>query len=143
MVRALKVVSQTGPAAPAPRADAIVRLVDYNFKISSPIRAGNRTIRVVNEAKQHHEIQLVQLAPGVSVDDFMKRMDKMEGPPLGKAIGGIAGLAPGMSQSFSADFTPGNYALICFLPDATDGKPHFMHGMVQQITVNRGLLYRR
>jgi hypothetical protein len=41
-----------------------------------------------------------------------------------------------MSQSFTADFVPGKYALICFLPDAKDGKPHFMHGMVQEVTVN-------
>jgi hypothetical protein len=62
-------------------------------------------------------------------------MEKMDGPPPGKALGGVAGIAPGMSQSFTADFTPGNYALICFLPDATDGKPHFVHGMIQQIAV--------
>jgi hypothetical protein len=135
MVKALQVVPGTGAVAPAPRADAIVTLLDYSFKISSPIRAGDRTIRVVNEAKQHHEVQLVQLAPGASASEFMKWMDKMEGPPPGKALGGIAGLAPGTSQSFTADFTPANYALICFLPDATDGKPHFMHGMVQQIAV--------
>jgi hypothetical protein len=40
-----------------------------------------------------------------------------------------------MSQYFSADFVPGSYALICFLPDVKDGKPHFVHGMVQQIEV--------
>jgi uncharacterized cupredoxin-like copper-binding protein len=45
-------------------------------------------------------------------------------------------LEPGMSGYFTADFAPGNYALICFVPDAKDGKPHFTHGMMQQITVN-------
>jgi hypothetical protein len=35
----------------------------------------------------------------------------------------------------TADFTPGEYALICFLPDAKDGKPHFAHGMIQQIHI--------
>jgi hypothetical protein len=135
MVKALQVVAEPGAVAPAPHADAIATLFDYNFKISSPIRAGTRTIRVVNEAKQHHEVELVQLASGASVSDFMKWMDKMDGPPPGKALGGIAGIAPGMSQSFSADFTPGSYALICFLPDSKDGKPHFVHGMIQQIEV--------
>jgi uncharacterized cupredoxin-like copper-binding protein len=135
MVKALQVVAEPGAVAPAPRADAIATLFDYNFRISAPIRAGTRTIRVVNEAKQHHEVELVQLAPGASVNDFMKWMDKMDGPPPGKALGGIAGLAPGMSQTFSADFTPGTYALICFLPDSKDGKPHFVHGMIQQIEV--------
>jgi hypothetical protein len=62
-------------------------------------------------------------------------MGKMEGPPPGKALGGVAGIAPGLSQSFTNNFTPRKYALICFLPDARDGKPHFAHGMVQEITV--------
>ena len=65
----------------------------------------------------------------------MKWMEKMEGPPPGKPLGGIAGIESGMSQYFTADFTPGSYALICFLPDAKDRKPHFAHGMVQQIEV--------
>jgi hypothetical protein len=99
------------------------------------VRAGKRTIRVHNVGTQPHEIELVQLAPGASLGDFMKWMEKMEGPPPGKALGGVAGIDPGMSQYFSQNFTPGEYALICFLPDAKDGKPHFAHGMVQQISV--------
>jgi hypothetical protein len=34
------------------------------------------------------------------------------------------------------DFTPGDYGMVCFAPDLKDGKPHFVHGMVQQITVS-------
>ena len=135
MVKALRVVPAPGAVAPKPKADVTVDLLDYTFKLSSPVRAGKRTIRVHNVGKQHHEVELVQLAPGASVQDFMKWMGKMDGPPPGKALGGIAGIEPGVSQYFSENFTPGEYALICFLPDTKDGKPHFMHGMVQQISV--------
>jgi hypothetical protein len=31
--------------------------------------------------------------------------------------------------------TPGNYVMLCFLPDAKDGKPHLDHGMVKEFTV--------
>jgi uncharacterized cupredoxin-like copper-binding protein len=136
MLKGLRVVAATGPAAAKPTPDVTVSLVDYNFKLSAPIRAGMRTIRVHNTGPQHHEVELVQLAPGVSATDFMKWIEKMEGPPPGKALGGVSGLETGMSAYFTADFSPGNYALICFLPDHKDGKPHFAHGMVQQITVN-------
>jgi hypothetical protein len=135
MVRALRVVPGKGAPAATPKADLTVQLVDYNFKLTSPIRTGMRTIRVQNVGKQHHEVVLVQLAPNATAADMMKWLEKMEGPPPGKPLGGIAGIDPGMSQYFRADFTPGNYALICFLPDAKDGKPHFAHGMIQQITV--------
>jgi hypothetical protein len=135
MVKALRVTPASTPGIAAPKADVTATLLDYTFKLSGPIHAGTRTVRVVNSAQQHHEIELVELAPGASAGDFMNWMAKMEGPPPGKAIGGIAGIDSGMSQSFTADFKPGKYALICFLPDTKDGKPHFMHGMVQEITV--------
>lgn len=135
MVKPLRVVPATGSGDPKPKADVTATLFDYNFKLSAPVRAGKRTIRVHNTGPQHHEVQLVQLAPGASLGDFMKWLEKMEGPPPGKPLGGIAGIESGMSQYFSADFVPGSYALICFLPDVKDGKPHFAHGMVQQIEV--------
>jgi len=135
MVRPLRVVPATGPRAAKPKADITATLVDYNFKLSSPIRPGKHTIRVHNAGKQHHEIEVVQLAPGASLGDFMKWLENPQGPPPGKALGGIAGIEPGMSQYFSADFAPGNYAFICFIPDTKDGKPHFVHGMTRQIEV--------
>jgi hypothetical protein len=136
MLKGLRVVAATGPVAPMPTPDVTVTLVDYNFKLSAPVRSGMRTIRVQNSGAQHHEVELVQLAPGVSAAAFMKWIEKMEGPPPGKALGGVSGIESGMSAYFTAQFSPGNYALICFLPDNKDGKPHFAHGMVQQITVN-------
>ena len=135
MVRALRVVPAKGPNAAKPNADITVSLVDYAFKLSSPIRAGRHTIRVHNAGPQTHEIQIVQLAPGASLSDFMQWLGTMKGPPPGKALGGIAGMEAGMSEYFTADFTPGNYAFVCFVPDAKDGKPHFVHGMTQQIEV--------
>jgi hypothetical protein len=136
MVKGLRVEPSKTAVAATPKADVTMTLVDYNFKLSSPVRAGNRTIRVYNAGPQAHEIELVRLNPGVSAGDFMKWFDKLQGPPPGKALGGVAGLAVGMSGYFTADFTPGNYALICFLYDAKDRKPHFAHGMIQQIAVN-------
>jgi hypothetical protein len=135
MVKPLRVIPATDAAASKPDADITATLFDYNFKLSAPITAGTRTIRVDNAAKQHHEVELIQLNPGKTLGDLMSWLQKTEGPPPGKPIGGIAGLEAGASQYFTADFAPGDYALICFLPDAKDGKPHFMHGMMQQITV--------
>jgi hypothetical protein len=137
MLKGLRVEpAKVAVAAATPKADITATLVDYNFKLSSPIRAGTHTIRVHNASAQHHEIELVKLAPGVSAGDFMKWMEKLQGPPPGKALGGIADIDAGMSEYFTADFDRGNYALICFVPDAKDGKPHVAHGMIQQITVN-------
>jgi hypothetical protein len=90
----------------------------------------------VNSAAQPHEVEVVRLAPGKTAQDLAAWMQNMQGPPPASAIGGIAAMEHGTVQSFTADFTPGNYVLVCFLPDAGDGKPHFMHGMVHPFTVN-------
>ncbi|HEY3747175.1 MAG TPA: hypothetical protein VGL17_13075 [Gemmatimonadaceae bacterium] len=136
MVRPFKVVAASGPAASNPTPDITATLFDYNFKLSAPILAGTRTIKVQNTASQPHELELVQLAPGKTAKDFLAWAGGgMKGPPPAKPIGGIAGLERGMSQTFTANFTPGNYAFICFIPDAKDGKPHFTHGMTKDFSV--------
>jgi uncharacterized cupredoxin-like copper-binding protein len=50
-------------------------------------------------------------------------------------MGGTSFLSAGESNQVTADFEAGEYALLCFVPDAKDGKPHVAHGMVRQITV--------
>jgi len=47
-----------------------------------------------------------------------------------------SGLDPHGSITVTAAFAKGNYALICFLPDAKDGKEHALHGMAKDITVD-------
>jgi hypothetical protein len=136
MVKPLRVTASTDPVATTPTPDVIATLFDYNFRLSSPVVAGTRTIKVQNAGGQPHEVELVQLAPGKTAKDFLAWAGGgMKGPPPAKPIGGVAGMERGISQSFTANFTPGNYALICFLPDAKDGKPHFVHGMIKEFSV--------
>ena len=60
---------------------------------------------------------------------------QQQGPPPGEPLSGVAGLGVGKTATFPLTLTPGNYALICFIPDAKDGKPHFVHGMIQNFKV--------
>jgi hypothetical protein len=136
MIRPFKVVPASGPVAASPTPDVTATLFDYNFRLSTPILAGTRTIKVVNTGAQAHELELVQMAPGKTAKDFLSWAGAgMKGPPPAKPIGGIAALDRGMTQSFTANFTPGNYAFICFVPDAKDGRPHFAHGMTKDFSV--------
>ena len=123
-----------GATAAAPVADVNIKLVDYAFDLSTPLTAGTHTFAVTNSGSQPHEVELVRLAPGKTVEQLLGWMNKPAGPPPASAIGGVAGFI-GDTNYFTADITPGQYALICFLPDAKDGKPHFMHGMTKTITV--------
>ena len=51
-------------------------------------------------------------------------------------LGGVAGLSTGLTAYYTVDLKPGDYAIICFLPDATDGKPHYTHGMITTVKVS-------
>jgi len=132
----VKPAEGSAAAAPAPTPDAVMTLADYSFTLSKPLTAGKRTIEVrTADGQQPHEVELIRLEPGKTAKDVLAWMRKMEGPPPGRGLGGVAATVPGVPVYFTADLTPGDYALICFLPDAKDGKPHFTHGMVQQVKV--------
>lgn len=137
MVHALTVTPAAAgaPKVAMPVADIQITLADYQFTFSAPITAGKHTFTVHTSAGQPHEIEIIKLAPGKTADDLLKWIVKPEGPPPGSGVGGVAATSPGVVPTFSADFTPGDYLVICFLPDSKDGKPHFMHGMQQVVKV--------
>jgi hypothetical protein len=137
MVRPFEVAASGMAPAPEPTADITITEKDYDFVLSIAITAGTHTIRVENAGPQVHEIALNQLAPGKTLADFQAWVQGgMKGPPPAKPFGGVTGPDVGGHQFFTATFTPGTYVLICFVPDKGDGKPHFMHGMIKEITVS-------
>ncbi len=140
MVRRLVVVpaplTASAPAA-EPQADVVATLSDYAFSLSTPLTAGTHTIRVENAGPQLHEIGIEQLAPGKTIGDWQQWLaGGMKGTGPAKPIGGLTGPDKGKAGWFTITLTPGRYLLACYVPDAKDGKPHVLHGMVQEITIN-------
>ena len=121
------------PAALAVTSEIVLK--DYDFVLSKPLVAGKNVIRVVNEAEQPHEVVFAKLAPGKTPHDVVAWVDKPDGPPPGAPIGGTTGIAKGGENVVELDLAPGEYGMICFIPDHKDGKPHFVHGMVKTFTV--------
>lgn len=134
----MKEFTVTGPATkqPKPKADVTMHLSDYAFTLSEPLAAGTRTIEFVNDAAQPHEALIARLAPGKTARDLAAWIEGgQKGEPPAMPMGGATGLASGASMYFTAAFEPGRYALLCFVPDAKDGKPHVAHGMLREIEV--------
>ena len=123
------------PMASAPDADVVIKLADYSFTPSTPLTPGRHVIRVENDGTQWHEMVFVKLEPGKTLEDLAKWVEKPEGPPPGGPVDGVAPVSPGESNTVTVNLTPGDYGFLCFLPDMKDGKPHLMHGMVQQFSV--------
>jgi hypothetical protein len=139
MLHQLVVTGATAAAAPAlPAADVTVKLSDYDFAFDKPLTAGTHTVRVDNAGPQAHELVVAELAPGKSAADFVKwETGGEKGPlPANRWLGGVAGIDNGKSATFTLTLKPGNYLVICFWPDAKDGKPHLVHGMIKQVAVS-------
>lgn len=135
MIRPLTVTARKRVVGSAPKPDVTIRLVDYGFDLSAPVRRGRRTIAVWTDAPQPHEVILVRLNAGVTAAQFMRAVEHPTGPPPGSFVGGVSGLSPRERAYFTVNLQPGQYTLICFVPDHKDGRPHIMHGMVREITV--------
>jgi len=136
MMKALTVTENPNANTTEPTADVTVTLKDYQFDFSTPLTAGKHTIKIVTAPGQPHEFTFFSLAPGKSAADFTKFVESgMKGAPPGMPIGGVAAMSAGEAAYYEVDLKPGDYAIICFLEDAKDGKPHYTHGMIQQIKV--------
>ncbi len=137
MIAPIEVTPATGPAAAEPTPDIVLRLVDYDFEFSQPLTPGEHVIRVETAPGQPHELVLVRLGEGVTAQQVVAaEMGQSKGPrPSYRFVGGVAPMGTGRHAYIQATFAPGDYALICFIPDAKDGKPHLAHGMLKQIRV--------
>jgi hypothetical protein len=138
MARPFSVTEASSTAASQmPAADVTIKLVDYDFQPSQPLKAGRQKIMVENAGPQPHEVVLLKLAPGKTTEDFAKWAEHgMKGAPPAQPLGGVTLLDKGAQGSFTADLTPGDYGFICFYPDEKDGKPHLAHGMMKNFKVS-------
>jgi len=141
MVRALKVTAATATPAAEPTADVTVALSDYKFDVTGPLTAGAHTFKVTNGGPQPHEIEIIRFAPGKSMKELGEFMAGMmgpnppAGPPPADLIGGVSAGLPKQVSYFTTNLTPGKYAMLCFIGDMKDGKPHMEHGMVKEFEV--------
>ncbi len=136
MVGSITVLPESNGAT-MPATDVTITLTDYKFTFSKPLTAGKHVVNVVNTAVQPHELVLVKLLPGKTMADFeaFATTNLLAGTSPAEVMAGMGGLAKGKSASFPVDLKPGKYGMICFVPDAKDGKGHYHHGMVMSFDV--------
>ena len=110
---------------------------------------------VPNVGAQPHEMVILRLAEGVTLDQLQPVLAAMAppaatpegaaateaspaamtGPPPFTLIGGVAPMSPGYTNWVVLDLETGNYVAICFVPDPASGQLHFALGMLMPFTV--------
>jgi hypothetical protein len=133
-VRPLRVTAPTMGATP-PTAAQTVTMKDFAFEAPATFPTGRSTVRVVNDGPQPHEMSVVRLADGKSLTDVQQFFLSPAGPPPFQSAGGMQGLGQGGSGFAMLDLQPGNYGLICLIPDPVSGKSHLELGMSAPVSV--------
>ena len=101
--------------------------------------AASEDVWFTNDGSQPHEAAIYTVAEGSTnqdVVDFFSSPDteRAGGPPPIVPAGGVGAIDPG--RFARAALAHGDYVFICFLPDAADGAPHVVKGMLEFATVS-------
>jgi hypothetical protein len=121
---------------------AAIEGVDFAFEdVKEAYDPGEIRMRFRNEGKEEHELVLVKKNPGVT-ESFDKLLELPEEKVASKVefLGGEKA-APGEEAFVNADLTPGDFLMVCFIPEGSlpgkegKGKPHFELGMKKEFSV--------
>jgi uncharacterized cupredoxin-like copper-binding protein len=130
-------IDPTRVEAPEGATEADIGLVEFAFNLNRlSFPAGDVTFQASDDGKQMHEMGIVKLPEGVSVEEALQAEDP---GALGvEDIAHFGPVAPGAQATWTVkDLEPGRYAYACFVPDQDDpeGTPHALKGMVGEFTV--------
>jgi hypothetical protein len=139
-VRPFTVRAGSDPDDAPPKADVVLKLVDFRFVLEGEVRKGTQVIRVETPGPSMHEADIFRLLPGHSAAQVKSwyQDDDLEGPAPAIALGGILD-----SHSIAnvvyirRNFVPGQYVLQCAMPMSTDAKSgdeHASHADAGMIT---------
>ncbi|MDP8927934.1 MAG: hypothetical protein M3O70_04960 [Actinomycetota bacterium] len=108
-------------------------VIGTDFSLHPPVptlKAGTNVVRLRNEGRQLHEINLVEFGPGRKVEDVVAWHRQPAGPPPVRYLGGVA-IKPGEEAATELELKTGRtYAFICEIPDFLgDFQPHVTKGM--------------
>jgi hypothetical protein len=131
MVRGFAVTGEDPNSAP--EADADAELSDYHFSMPDAI-AGDALVRIRNASTaEPHEMVVARLHDGAGSRQVLDALGRGEPIPAVE-VGGMQAIGPGSDQYLQLDLQPGRYVVVCYVP-AADGKPHYAHGMIDEVTI--------
>jgi hypothetical protein len=144
MFAPFKVVANASTSqASDPTADGTITLKTYNFTLPK-LTTGSMILKVTNNDQTGHELNILKLADGKTIQDIKAFLHQKKGPPPldtakdGPApytyAGGIQPLEPGASSWMELNLAPGHYVALCFVPEVT-GVSHLDEGMIKAFTV--------
>ncbi|MGH7540959.1 MAG: hypothetical protein ACRELC_08175 [Gemmatimonadota bacterium] len=129
-----------GCSAEDPLNEVTVIGLDYAFGGPRTLPPGPTAIAFENRGEVEHEMILVRLKEGVTLEEVIEAV-RGGGDPAEFTEGGagilIAGPGAVTASRLLVDFSPGRtYALVCNFQDEPDAPPHTALGMVATLQVS-------
>jgi hypothetical protein len=138
-------LAAVAPAAAAAGSNTLtVTAGEYAYQLKGSLKAGWTEIHFVNSGNEAHMMAVNQLKKGVTAAQLKKVVlsnDPSAGANLfvGDPSQGVSGmpqlLSPKQQTTTITELKPGHYGILCFVPAASDGKPHAAHGMIKTFDV--------
>lgn len=134
------VVKAGANQATAPQAAVTMQLVDFSFVLPDQIKAGPQLWSISNQGTQWHHMSIVRLNKGVTIDQVLAMVmaeEEPAGPPPAQEMALWEVMSPGVTAWATIDLPPGEYYVLCFLPDLSANPPmvHAGKGMVRLLKV--------
>ena len=133
----------TGTTEPA--AAVTVDMLDFAYTMPNTVPAGPGLWEFTNSGDQWHLAAMTTYNPDATPEQLLALFSEEGGPPPADApvqvVGGLPPMSPGERVWIEMDLPPGEYQLLCPLPDvvamAEGGEPlpHLLHGMQRRFTV--------
>jgi hypothetical protein len=110
---------------------------DYSYTAPETVQSGWVRVNLTNSGAEPHHVQFMRLNDGVTLQQFEEALKQGEGPAMAlvQQVGGVGAIAPTGSAQAILNLTPGEYAILCFIPSPTDQMPHFTKGMIKGLAV--------
>lgn len=131
-----------------PEADLTVALVDFAFGLPAELPAGAQTWLIENLGEQWHELIVIPVPAGTTLEDAMSLLMAVEEGAEGE--GGMpefaavwSPMSAGERAWVQVDLAPGTYLVSCFIEDVNSDE-HAIHaalGMIQIVTMTDTLTY--
>jgi hypothetical protein len=126
--------------AVAPQAEIKAELMDFSFSLPDTIQAGPRLWAISNKGQQWHHMSIIRLNEGITIEQLLELVMAEEapsGPPPAQEMALWEVMSPGVTAWVTIDLPPGDYYVVCFLPDMTANPPmaHISKGMVRTLKV--------
>jgi hypothetical protein len=130
-----QVEGETVQAQP-PKAEVMVQMKEYAFEMPKSLPSGRQLWQFTNQGEFLHNIGIIRLGEGQSMDDVIAWTTEQQGPEPFEYFTMWNILSPGATSWGEIELQPGEYLAVDFMPDfANEGRWNMEQGMVWAFTV--------